>query len=306
MAVLSPSGEQIELRHGRQRAVVVEVGGGLRTYAVGERAVLDGYGKDEMCSGGRGQVLMPWPNRLRDGRYEFGGCDYQLALSEPPTHNAIHGLVRWVNWTVAEREEARVRMEYVLHPQTGYPFALALSVVYTLDEAGLTVRTNATNLGAKPCPFGAGAHPYLRAGTETIDGCRLEAPGARRLLTDERALPTGSDAVAGGEFDFRAGRELGATRLDTCFLELAREADGRARTRLSSGEDTVTLWQDEQYEYLMLYTGDSLPQAERRRRGLAAEPMTCAPDAFRSGAGLRSLAPGETFSGEWGIVPGTA
>ena len=68
-----PSGEQIELELGDQRVVVVEVGGGLREYAAGGRAVLDGYDEDELCSSGRGQLLIPWPNRIADGRYEFDG-----------------------------------------------------------------------------------------------------------------------------------------------------------------------------------------------------------------------------------------
>jgi aldose 1-epimerase len=54
----------------------------------------------------------------------------------------------------------------------------------------------------------------------------------------------------------------------------------------------------------MLFTGDSLPDASRRRGGLGVEPMTCAPNAFASGDGLRVLEPGESFSAAWGIAPG--
>jgi aldose 1-epimerase len=50
----SPSGQQIEIVLGDQRAVVVEVGGGLRSYQAGRRELLDGYGADEMCSLGPG------------------------------------------------------------------------------------------------------------------------------------------------------------------------------------------------------------------------------------------------------------
>jgi aldose 1-epimerase len=304
VSALAPSGEQFELRHASQRVVVVEVGGGLRTYRAGEREVLDGYGPDEMAGGGRGQALMPWPNRLRDGRYEFGGRTLQLALSEPDTHNAIHGLVRWTNWIATEREPARVRMEHVLHPQTGYPFTLALAIEYVLDDGGLTVTTEATNAGGEPCPFGAGAHPYLTVGTASIDGCTLQAPGARRLLADERSLPTGSEAVAGTAFDFRRARTIGDAQIDTAYTELERDADGLARTQLVApdGRTGVTLWQDASYTHLMLFTGDTLPP-ERRRQGLAVEPMTCPPNAFASGEGVRVLAPGETFTARWGIAP---
>ena len=78
-----PSGLQVELVHGDQHAVVVGVGGGLRTYSVGEREVLDGYGADEECTSGRGQMLIPWPNRIEDGTYEFDGERHELRLPSP-------------------------------------------------------------------------------------------------------------------------------------------------------------------------------------------------------------------------------
>jgi aldose 1-epimerase len=300
---LPPSGQQIELVHGEQRAVVVEVGGGLRSFAVGGNEVLDGYAREEMCSSGRGQILVPWPNRLRDGSYEWRGERLQLPLTEPDRRNAIHGLVRWANWTLAEHEKARATMEYVLHPSDGYPFALALQLQYTLDDDGLTVTTRATNAGSEPCPFGAGAHPYITAGTEKIDECTLVAPGARWMPTDERMIPTGTKSVDGTEYDFRAPRPVGQTQLDTGYAELERDPRGRTTVTLEnpSGGRRVALWADENFPYLMLFTGDALPEEERRRKGLGVEPMTCAPNAFQSGEGLITLEPGESFSGSWGI-----
>jgi galactose mutarotase-like enzyme len=105
--MIAPSGKQITIVAKDQQAVVVEVGGGLRSYSVGGRELLDGYGADEMSSSGRGQVLIPWPNRLQDGSYEFNGRRYQLPLTEPEHRNAIHGLVRWSTWTATERFRKR-------------------------------------------------------------------------------------------------------------------------------------------------------------------------------------------------------
>jgi aldose 1-epimerase len=110
------SGEQFELAHGDQRAVVVEIGAGLRTHSINGQELLDGYGADEICSSGRGQVLIPWPNRLEDGSYEFDGRRHQLPLTEPRRGNAIHGLVRSVPWTVPAREPDRIVMEHLLAP----------------------------------------------------------------------------------------------------------------------------------------------------------------------------------------------
>ena len=196
-------------------------------------------------------------------------------------------------------------MEHVLHAQTGYPYILALAIDYTLDDRGLTVHTEATNRGARPAPFGAGAHPYLAAGTATIDSCRLQVP-RRPAAVHRRAF--GADRLrsgAGTDYDFRAARPIGATQLDTGYYELARHDDGRARVTLSApaGGRAVSLWQDEHYPYVMVFTGDALPEPGRRRQGLAVEPMTCAPNAFNSGDGLLTLAPGETFRGQWGIEP---
>ncbi len=300
-----PSGEQVELVHGDERAVVVEVGGALRAYEAGGVELLDGYAAGEMCSGARGQSLIPWPNRLRDGRYAFEGEAYQLPLTEPQKRNAIHGLVRWTNWDVAERADDRVTMEHVLHPQAGYPFALRLAIAYELGEGGLRVETTATNVGDAACPYGAGAHPYLTLGAATIDSLLLRAPGATRLPEDDRGIPTGAEPVEGTMYDFRRPRPLGAVELDTGYTDLERDEDGLARVELrtTDGERAVALWLDESYPYLMLFTGDSLPEVERRRRGLGIEPMTCAPNAFESGDGLRSLAPDESFTSAWGIAP---
>jgi aldose 1-epimerase len=300
-----PSGEQVTLVHGGQLAIVVEVGGALRHYEVSGLELLDGYGAGEMCSGARGQALIPWPNRLRDGRYEFEGQTYQLPLSEPEKRNAIHGLVRWANWTIRERAANRVVLEHILHPQAGYPFALHLAIAYELDDDGLRVETTATNVGHTRCPYGAGAHPYLTLGTGTIDPLHLRAPGAVWLPADKRGLPTRAEPVEGTTYDFRRSRPIGEARLDTAYTELERDEDARARVILQTpdGNRAATLWLDQSYSYLMLFTGDSLPESERRRRGLGVEPMTCAPNAFATGDGVRHLAPGESITSAWGIEP---
>jgi aldose 1-epimerase len=300
-----PSGEQFELTRGVQRAVVVEVGAGLRRYALGAWEVLDGYAAEERISDGRGQVLIPWPNRLRDGRYAWAGETWQLPLTEPPKGNAIHGLVRWLPWRAVAREADHVTLACRLHPQAGWPFTLDLVIAYTLGDEGLSVRTTAANVGGEACPYGAGAHPYLSAGTPRVDDAVLQAPGGVRLLADERQIPTGErEPVGGTPYDFRAPRALGDLRLDDAFTALARDEDGRARVRLSEpdGARRATLWMDEAYEFVMLFSGDALPQPERRRRSLGVEPMTCAPNALQSGEGLRTLQPGESFSAAWGIV----
>jgi len=122
------SREEVELAAGEQRVVLDEVGGGIRSYTARGREVLDGYPAGQPSPSGRGQVLIPWPNRLEDGSYEFEGQRHQLELNEPENGNAIHGLVRWEPWRVAEREPHRVVMTHALSPQPGYPFTLELRI----------------------------------------------------------------------------------------------------------------------------------------------------------------------------------
>ena len=192
MTALPPSGEQFEIVHGQQRATIVEVGGGVREYVVRGRPVLDPYPASAMCDGGHGAPLIPWPNRLGDGRYRFDGVDYQVALSEPAKHNAIHGFLRWRPWQTMTREPSRVVVGTRLYPLTGYPFTLEVRIEYALDEDGLSVCTSATNLCDRACPYGAGQHPYLSPGEGLIDACTLEVAAGTRIVTDaERQLPSG-------------------------------------------------------------------------------------------------------------------
>jgi aldose 1-epimerase len=279
------------------------VGGGLRTYSAWGHDLVDGYEVDQMRTSGRGQLLIPWPNRLEDGRYEFDGQTHQLPLNEPESRNAIHGLVRWVPWLIAEREPDRVVLEHWLHPRRGYPFSLGLGIEYLLSEQGLRVRTTATNVGTTSCPYGSGAHPYLTIGTQTVDSLILHSPAGSVLTTDARGLPTGTLGVEGTEYDFRRGRRLGTTALDLAFTNFERGRDGLARFKLSNeGRGaSVTLWMDRSFPYAMLFTGDRLPDVNRR--SLAVEPMTCPPNAFRSGEGVIRLEPGQSFISMWGITP---
>ena len=253
--MILPSGEQFELVAGPQRMVVVEVGGGIRAW----EGVLLGYAEDEMCSSGRGQVLAPWPNRLAGGRYPWEGEELQLPVNEVASGSAIHGLVRWASWRLVEREPSRVVLGHLLHPRPGYPFSLRLQVEYRLADGGLTVRTEAENVGRRAAPFGAGHHPYVLAPSGRVDDLLLDGePVGTRKLDETRHRPGG----------WRVG--VGA----------------------------VTVWADGAWPWQQVFTGD-LPDVGRR--GLAIEPMTCPPQALRTGEGVIRLEPGERWSGEWGI-----
>lgn len=297
-----PSGEQHELRFGEQHATVVEVGGGVRTYTDAGREVLDPYGLDEMCPGAHGTPLVPWPNRLGDGRYRFDDVEHQVALTEPELGNAIHGLARWSGWHGERHTDAEIAMVRRQHPQTGYPFTLDYRVTYRLAEDGLTVTAAATNAGATPAPYGYGHHPYLSTGGSPVDGCTLQLDAATRILTStDRKLPVDTEAVAGTRYDFRGGRSIGTLEMDYAFTDLQRDPGGRTTVRFTRPDGvSVELWVDESVPFVELFTADSLA-GDRHRRCLGVEPMTCPPNAFTTGDHVQRLVPGASSSASWGV-----
>jgi aldose 1-epimerase len=304
MTSIAPSGTQWEIQHGQQRAVVVEVGGGLREYAIDGAPVLDGYALDRMADGGRGQPLLPWPNRLADGQYTFNGQPHQLPIEEVERNNAMHGLTRWLNWRLVTSTASSVRVEQVVHPRSGYPFTLAVDIEYTLTDLGLTVRTRARNVGTAPLPFGAGQHPYFTVGTPHVDSVVLQIPVRGHVELDpDRLLPTGAiRPIAGTALDYTTPRLIGPAILDDCFTDLVRDADGRARVKLVDPATSrgVNVWLGEGYRYLQVFSGDTL-SPERRRQGLAVEPMTCPPNAFHTGTDVIRLEPDQSVEFEWGV-----
>jgi aldose 1-epimerase len=301
--VFAPSGRQFQISLGDQRATIVEVGGGIREYRVGERDVLQPYAVDQMRDGAHGAPLIPWPNRLADGRYSFDGTEHQVALTEPDKHNAIHGFLLWRQWEPVDQHADGITMKATLLPLQGFPFALQVAVAYQLGSDGLSVTTTATNAGDVPAPFGSGQHPYLSPGGGLIDDCTLHVDADTRIVTDpQRQLPVGRESVAGTDYDFRKGRVVRDLRIDYPFTDLHRDGEGRAWVHLTGTDGRTThLWVDDSYPFVEVYTGDTLSR-DRRRRGLGTEPMTCPPNAFRTGEDLVRLDPGASASSRWGVA----
>jgi aldose 1-epimerase len=294
-----PTGEQYEIISGTRRAVVTEVGATLRSFSVDGRDVVRGFGVEDQISGGRGQNLIPWPNRIRDGRYVFNGATQQLALTEPARHNASHGLARYVPWVLVDKQLDAVTNRVRIFPQQGWPGVLEATITHRVSDNGLTVTVNATNIGAAEVPFGYGAHPYLTVGESTVDDVAITVPAESYLEVDDRLLPIKISPVAGTAYDLRGGPVLGSVNLDTALTDLTQDADGRWRVKLVLGDRYAEVWGDETMHWIQVFSG-----GPSRNSSIAVEPMTCGPDAFNAGPthdGMRVLAPGASFLGEWGI-----
>lgn len=296
------TGEQVELTAGEYRATVVTLGGGIRSLTHAGAALLDGYAAEELPQGARGQLLLPWPNRLRGGRWSWLGSPQQLPLDEPGAGNAIHGLVRWASWTVLEATATSALLTYQIPARPGFPCRLACSVTYRLDAvSGLTVTITARGIGG-PAPVAAGMHPYLKVGSGVVDDALLTVPAATQVLLDQHGQPRARAAVAGTDIDLRAGRAVGARRWDHCFTDLERAEDGRATATLRGAQRGVLLWVDRSFEYLMVYSGDTLPDPAQRRRAVAIEPMTAPPGALATRTGVTVVDEATQWSGQFGIA----
>jgi aldose 1-epimerase len=165
------------------------------------------------------------------------------------------------------------------------------------------VTTRSVNAGDTACPYAIGFHPYVSTGNGVaLDDCTLLVPASRRLLLDERLNPVSSESVEGTESDFRAARSLRGRFLDDCFTGVLPDSSGRSWVHLASPDgDVVDVWADSSFGFWQVYSGDALPEP-LRRRSLAIEPMTAAPNAFQSGDGLRRLEPGESVTTQWGAT----
>jgi aldose 1-epimerase len=251
----------------------------------------------------RGAIIAPWPNRIPDGRYVFGGVELTVPINEPSRAAALHGLVSHISWTVLYHERSRLGLRHVLHPTKGYPFELLLDVSYAVDESGFHTTVTATNTGEHAAPYGTCPHPYLMAGPSPLDTWSLELDAGSFLeVTPDRLIPLQRASVDDTPFDYRRPRQLGETAIDHAFTDF-RTTPGEDRIRLQLrdplGTGVAMTW-GEACPWVQLHTADhEIP--ERHRIGLAAEPMTCPPNAFNSGEDLVALLPGTTHKAGWTI-----
>ncbi|GAA1704798.1 aldose 1-epimerase family protein [Microbacterium sediminicola] len=299
--VHEPTGEQYYLTSadGRVSAHLTQVGATIRGLTVDGVDAIAPYPLGMPAPAASGTVLVPWPNRIRDGKWSHDGKSYQLWITDPAYTSASHGLLRFMPYTVAEKASDRLTLAATVFPQSGYPFQLDTTVTYALTSDGIEVTHVITNVGADAAPVAVGTHPYFTVGDVPTEDLVLTSPGARVITIDDQLLPVGEVPVDAST-DLRRGARLGDVDLNTTYTDLERDADGILRHHLRAPDGrTVTLWQGEGMDYAQVFTTDRYPN---RPLAVAIEPMSAVPDAFNSGRGLRWLAPGESWTVSWGVT----
>ena len=183
-------GKTIHLQAGHYEAKIVTVGAGLAELMHRGRHIVIPHKPEEMPQAHLGKVLVPWPNRVADGCYQHNGKTFQLAVNDPVSHTAIHGLLAWRDWQINQQSASEVSLTIFLPPSYGYPFALVSEVIYRLEATrGLHVFIRTQNVGDEIAPYGAGAHPYLTCNLQPIDDCELTLPASEGAC-DERYFTT--------------------------------------------------------------------------------------------------------------------
>ena len=117
-----PSGEQIAIAHGDQRAVITEVGATLRTYVKGGVAVSRGFAGEEVPTGARGQVLFPWPNRIGDGEWTFSDRSAHPTIDDCSTRPPFMASCAGGPFAIDSVNQNRCVLTLLLHPTPDYPF----------------------------------------------------------------------------------------------------------------------------------------------------------------------------------------
>lgn len=285
-----PTGQQFLISHGRFTAVITEVGATLRSFKCDGAEILWTFGEDEAPRGSMGRQLLPWPNRIRDGRYSFDGVDYQLPITEVPRYTALHGLDQSKQWSLVAHTDDSVTLASTIYPQHGWDAVLDVQITHSVDSAGLTVKVETTNVGSKRAPYGYGAHPYVAADLSTAT---LTLPFEHELEVDaERLLPVAVGALS-PEHDFREPRLVSDAVFDSAFVDPI----GDWEITLATPERSVTFWADDTQPWAQVFTTPT-------RDAMAIEPMTCGPDAFNEGPthdSMSILDPGAQATSVWGI-----
>lgn len=245
----------------------------------------------------RNAKLFPFPNRIRDGVYNVSGNTYKLPINQKVENNAIHGFVFDKQFQIVSthnnNENASVMLEYDYDGSIdGFPFLFCLQIEYCLSKKGLDIKTIVKNTGNKPLPMGDGWHPYFKL-NEPVDELYLEIPSNKKIIVDNRMIPTGEVKV---DNSFCSISRIGEETFDDGFII---ENQKLATTRLKSKSRNVTInvWQDSgenAYNFLQIY----IPP---HRNSIAIEPMSCKTDAFNNGDGLLLLEPNDMFSASYGV-----
>lgn len=247
---------------------------------------------------GKSSMLFPFPNRLREGRYEWGGEILEFPVNDPATGTALHGLgmdkdIELIGYEIGENDATAVCQYQSRGENASYPFPFTFTAVFKIEYPGqLTITLAFRNDGDRPIPAGLGWHPYFHLGYSEIKDLEFQMPVCQLVGIDASMIPTGKRYAYD---DFAVSKKIGTTVLDNCFA--LPDQEGIAETFLRKGGEQLRFWQETgpgKYNFLQVFT-------PAHRSSIAIEPMTCNIDAFNNGEGLAVIEPGAEIRARFGM-----
>jgi aldose 1-epimerase len=238
--------------------------------------------------------LVPFSNRIRNGRFRFQGRDVALPLNHAPHPHVLHGHGWQAPWQVVDASDTGARLRY-RHDAGAWPWPYRAEQSFTLEQSGLKIAISITNIGDDTMPAGIGLHPYFHRDPDTtIAGHVVGLWESDREVMPTRLVPADTIWPAGAPLD------VDRVNLDNCFTKWAKSLDigwpssGRGLRISARGP----------LDFLIVFS----PPGERF---FCAEPVSHCIDAFnlaaeRNDTGTVSLAPGETLEGEVSFRPNRA
>jgi aldose 1-epimerase len=271
--------------------LVPAVGGAVKSYRWRDRPVFRN-GPDGMTDANTGgsYPLVPFSNRVRDGRFSFRGREVRLSPNLPPQKHPLHGQGWRGEWRIEAAEERRAVLVHD-HAPGEWPWAWQGRQTFELDEGGLTTGLSCRNDGDAPMPCGLGFHPYFPADAETV----LDTVVAEVWTIDAEVMPV-ERVAATGRYDLRE-RRIEGVDLDNGY------GGWSGRTELRQRDHTVVISSAEA-RYFQVY-------APPEGGIVVAEPVTHAnaalnaPEDQFAGLGLQVLDPGQTatLSARFEVIP---
>ena len=249
-------------------------------------------------------VLFPFPNRIRAGKYTFGGKAYALPTNLGP--NAIHGFAIDVPWDVvehkADEKQAWITGRYQISMNSPdkvdqWPTDAALRITYKLSGGVLTLEAVVSNPTDRPLPYGFGIHPYFRMPFDPGADQKktVVALPASKFWVLEEFLPTGEIRAVDERLDFRKGQPMAGLKLDDVLTGLPGGDDQMCRLIDRNLNAEFRLGFDRNFRELVVYTPPGPGGV------ISLEPYTQTTDAINLqprgvDAGLRVLKHGESHT----------
>ncbi len=240
--------------------------------------------------------LLPFPNRLKSGKYQFEGKEYEFPINDHSCQNALHGFIAdhkmQLQKVLLTPSYAQVTLEYLYAGNlTSYPFPFLLQIDYILMENQLIIEIEVRNNGLQKIPIGLGFHPYFQL-TSKANELELQLPKCERIEVDNRMIPTGEKTPY---TNFEKSTKIENTSFDNAFKTTSTTDDTHKIYLTNPKKETkLTYFQDSIFPYFQIF----IPP---HRKSVAIEPMSCNIDAFNNGEGLLVLEKGKSWKGSFGV-----